>query len=82
MKVQPTDASSRRLRRYSERSVEAVKTSLTIHPSSVVLKKNTAEIYELWVRNRKETRPQFIISACTLMHACTLQQLATVFYIY
>lgn len=37
--MQPTDAASRRLRRYSERSVEAFKTSLTIYPSGVVLKK-------------------------------------------
>lgn len=66
MKMQPTDASSRRLRRYSERSVEAVKTSLTIHPSSVVLKKNMAEIYELWVRNRKEHS-----TTVGHMHMCT-----------
>ncbi len=40
-KMQPTYASSGRLGRHSERSVETLKASLTVHSSSVVLRRNT-----------------------------------------
>lgn len=48
-KMQLTYASSGRLRRYSERSVETFKASLTVHPSSVVLKKGMQMMCELQV---------------------------------
>lgn len=48
-KMQLTYASSGRLRRYSERSVETFKALLTVHPCSVVLKKSMQIMCELQV---------------------------------
>lgn len=45
--MQLTYASSGRLRRNSERSVETLKASLTVQPSSVVLKRSMETMCEL-----------------------------------